>query len=142
MKDDRLRVPIDAPYLNAVGLAVICFARLEWDAVWCAEKIQPGYIHSVGKKMAGNIANDLIGLAAGHGDPAIVASLGTAAAEFKRLVDVRNAIMHANPGTSPSDEQRLFRHGSEWTIAMIDEAADAFVAAGSVLNHHHHHILL
>jgi len=141
MKDDRLRVPIDAPYLHALGLSMISFARFEWDAVGCIEKVQPGYIQTILKKTAGNIADDLIVLAASHADPVVVTSLGAGAAEFKRLVDVRNGLMHANPGTSSSGEQRLFRHGHEWTIAMIDDAADAFVAAASVLNHHHHHVL-
>lgn len=53
MKDDRLRVLIDAPYLSALGLATICFARLEWAAVRCCEKIQPGYTNTVGAKTAG-----------------------------------------------------------------------------------------
>lgn len=141
MKDDRLRIPIDGPYLHAVGLAMICFARLEWDAVWCCEKCQPGYVRRLGRKTAGEIATDLITRAARHADPLVAASLGAGAAEFNRLVGVRNGIMHANPGTAPSGKQRLFRHGNEWTIAMIDDAADAFVAAGSVLNHHHHNVL-
>lgn len=141
MKDDRLRVPIDAPYLSALGLATICFARLEWDAVWCCEKIQPGYTNTVGAKTAGQIANDLVALAASHSDPVIVASLGAAAAEFKRLVGVRNDLVHANPGTSTGGEQRLFRRGTEWTIVMVDDAADAFTAASFPLNHHHHHLL-
>ena len=141
MQDDRLRVPIDAPYLHAVGLAMICFARLEWDAVWCGEKIQPGYMQTVRKKTAGDIARDLITQAATHADPSVVTSLGAGGAEFKRLVNVRNDIVHANPGTSTSGEQRLFRSGKEWTIAMIDDAADAFVAAGTVLHHHHHNVL-
>lgn len=141
MQNDRLRVPIDGPYLKAVGLAMICFARLEWDAVWCCEKIQPEYIKTVGKKTAGKIATDLLALAAGYPDPAVVSSLNPGAAEFKRLVDLRNSIMHASLGTFSSKEQRLFRHGVELTIEMIDDASDAFVAAGGTLNHHHHHIL-
>jgi hypothetical protein len=141
MKDDRLRVPIDEPYLRSVGLAVICFARLEWDAVWCCEKIQPGYISGVGSKTAGQIANDLVGLAAGHPLPAVIASLGPPTAEFKRLVGRRNDLMHANPATAPNGDQRLFRKGAEWTIAMIDDVADEFVAAGGPLNHHHHNVL-
>lgn len=141
MSDDRLRVPTDAPYLHAIGLAMICFARLEWDAVWCSEKMRPGYIRTIGKKTAGRIADDLIKYAGTHTDPSVATSLGNAAAEFRRLVIVRNEIMHAKPGTSPTGKQRLFRNGTEWTIALIDDAADAFVVAGSVLNHHHHHIL-
>jgi hypothetical protein len=141
VKDDRLRVPIDEPYLHALGLATICFARLEWDAVWCCERAQPGYIQTVTTKTAGQIANDLIYLAANHPQPPIVASLGVAAAEFKRLVARRNDLVHSNPGTATSGEQRLFRRGAEWTIAMVGELADEFVAAGSPLNAHHHYLL-
>lgn len=141
MKDDRLRVPIDDPYLHAVGLAVICFARLEWDAVWCCEKITPGYLASVGTKTAGQIANDLVTRAAGHTDPAIVASLCAPAAEFKRLVGRRNDLMHANPATAQNGDQRLFRHGVEWTIAEVNDVADEFVAAGTPLNYHLHNVL-
>lgn len=141
MKDDRLRVPTDVPYLHAVGLATICFARLEWDAVWCCEKAQPGYINTVATKTAGQIANDLINIAAMHTEPSVVATLGAAATEFKRLVARRNDLVHANPGTASSGEQRLFRRGAEWTIRLVDELADEFVAAGAPLNHHHHNLL-
>ena len=141
MKNDRLRVPIGALYLRSVGLAMICFARLEWDAVWCCERIQSGYLQMVETKTAGQIANDLIGLAAAHPDPAIVTSLQPPAADFNRLVGKRNDLVHANPGTVPNGEQRLFRKGSEWTTAMVDDLADEFVAAGLLLNHHLHHLL-
>lgn len=141
MKDDRLRVPIDGPYRHAVGLATICFARLEWDAIWCCEKLMPGYIHTVATKTAGQIAKDLINRAANHPDPAIVASLGAAAVKFKRLVGRRNDLVHTNPGTASSGEQRLFRYGAEWTIPMVEDLADEFVAASSPLNHHLHYLL-
>lgn len=58
--DDRLRVPVDDPYVHAVGLATICFARLEWDAVWCCERMEVGYIGTLGRKTAGMIASDLV----------------------------------------------------------------------------------
>ena len=141
MKDDRLRVSTDEAYLHSVGLAIICFARLEWDAVWCCEKMQPGYLTTVSKKTAGQIANDLVGLAAVQSDPTVVASLEAPAAEFKRLVGMRNDLMHANPATAPNGDQRLFRRGAEWTIALVDDAADEFVAAAQPLNHHLHHVL-
>lgn len=141
MKDDRLRVPIDDPYLHALGLALVCFARLEWDAVGCCEKMRPGYTESLKRKTAGEIAADLVELAAAHSDPAIVASLSPAAIEFQRLAKIRNALMHAKPGTAPNGDQRLFRDGDEWTIAKIDDAADAFSANSCDLNKHLHHVL-
>jgi len=143
MKDDRLRVPIDEPYLYSVGLATICFARLEWDAVWCCEKLQPGYVQTIGteKKTAGRIATDLINLAAAHSDAAIKASLGHAAAEFKRLVGRRNDLLHANPSTAAGGDQRLIRNDSVWTIPMVNDLADEFVAASLPLNDHLHRLL-
>ena len=141
MKEDRLRVPIDDAYWHSVGLAMICFARLEWDAVWCCERMQPGYLNMVGTKTAGHIAKDLVALAAAHSDPTVVASLGPAAAEFKELVVKRNDLMHANPAKALNGDQRLFRKDAEWTIAMVDDAADKFVAAAQSLNHHQHHVL-
>jgi len=143
MADERLLVPIDEPYLHAVGLAAICFARLEWDAVWCCEKLQPGYIPTIKaeRKTAGRIAQDLIDLAARHPDETVNASLSEAASEFKRLTGRRNDLLHANLATSPEDEQRLVRDGLWWSIKDINEAADEFVRAARPLNHHLHRVL-
>jgi len=49
--------------------------------------------------------------------------------------------MHANPGTTGSGEQRLFRGGSEWSISMVEDLADEFATADIDLNHHYHVIL-
>lgn len=141
MKDERLRVPIDDAYLHAVGLATICFARLEWNAAWCCEKMQAGYLNTVGTKTAGQIANDLVTLAGVHPDPTVVASLGPLAAEYKRLVGKRNDLVHSNLGTATNGDQRLFRKGQEWTIDLVNEAADEFASASEPLNHHIHNVL-
>lgn len=141
MKGGRLRVPTDDAYFHSVGLAMICFARLEWDAVWCCEKITSGYLQTVGRKTAGQIAADLVKLASPHPNAAVVASLAGPAAEFKRLVVRRNDLMYANPATAPNGDQRLFRGSVEWTIADIDDLADEFAAAAGPLNHHLHHLL-
>jgi hypothetical protein len=42
--NDRMRIPQDSAYFHAIGLAAVAFARLEWDAVWCCERLQAGYI--------------------------------------------------------------------------------------------------
>lgn len=141
MKDERLRVPIDEAYLHAVGLATICFSRLEWNAAWCCEKMRAGYLNGVGTKTAGQIATDLVAMAAAHPDAAVVASLGLPAAEFKRLVGKRNDLVHANPGTAPDGDQRLFRNGEEWTFELVNDASDEFAAASVPLNHHIHFVL-
>jgi hypothetical protein len=141
VKDERIKVPIDASYLHAVGLATICFARLEWDAVWCCEKMRTDYLQCARTKTAGQIANDLVNFAAAHLNPEVVASLGPPAAKFRRLVGKRNDLVHANPGTAVHGDQRLFRNGVEWTIDLINGTADEFAAASRPLNYHIHHVL-
>ena len=42
MPDERLGMPIHPDYTSAIGLAVYCFASLEWNAVWYCEQIEPG----------------------------------------------------------------------------------------------------
>lgn len=136
MKDDRNRVAIDAPYASAVGLAAYCFATCEWNAVWCAEKLKPGYIHTIEakRKTAGVIASDLINLVNSVGDPTLKARLTAPAAEFQRLTSERNGLLHGNPATAANGDQRLFRHGAEWTIAAVDNFADQVTACLIELN--------
>ena len=141
MSDERLRIPIDDPYLHAAGLALICFARLEWSVVWCCEKLQSGYLETIQRKTAGVIANDIVDLTVAHVDPGISSNLSVPAAEFRTLVKRRNDLMHAKPGTASTGEQRLFREGTEWTIASIDALADEFAALDITLNDFFYRVL-
>lgn len=141
MIGDRLRVPIDEPYLHAVGLALISFARLEWDAVNCCEKLNQGYTRAVERKTAGKIAFDLVAFAKQHHDPRVVATLLPAAEEFQRLTGLRNDLVHAKPATDPGGKQRLFRSGTFWTIAMLNDLADEFTANSLELNRHFYKVL-
>ncbi len=134
MKDDRLRVPIDSVYVEALGRATYVFATLEWDAVWCCERMEPGYIRKLSRKTAGVIADDLVSLSKKRPSAQLRKDCLGPASEFKSLVEVRNGIVHGKPGTAPSGEQRLFRDGNAWTPAMINDAADSFAACSSLLN--------
>lgn len=133
MDGDRLRVVVDDEYTKALGLALFAFARLEWDAVWCIEKMSPGSIGSASERTAGGVAKELakhvgaLNLAVGH-------PLLSTVAEFESLVRVRNAICHGKPGTDVDGGQRLFRDGCPWTVERIAEAADAFSACQIKLN--------
>jgi len=98
-KDDRLRIPIDKPYLDAVGLAVISFARLEWMAVYVVQRIgenghnpatNPKYVGTVSAKTAGQIANDLLLAADGITDVALRNTVKLTAEKFKELTKRRN----------------------------------------------------
>jgi hypothetical protein len=134
MKDDRLGVPIDEPYIEALGRATYVFATLEWAAVWCCERMEAGYIQKLRKKTAGLIADDLVRLAETLPRAQIRMDCLGPANEFKHLVDIRNGIFHGKPGTASTGEQRLFKDGHPWTPVMINEAADEFAACRKSLD--------
>jgi hypothetical protein len=138
MKDDRLRVPFDKPYIEALGSAAYVFACLEWNAVWCCERMEAGYIRKLKKKTAGVIADDLVRLA-GKRTPvqSRIDCLGPAN-EFKRLVNLRNGIFHGKPGTASTGEQRLFKDGHPWMLTMITDAPDEFAKCSISLNALHY----
>lgn len=133
MKNDRLRVSFETEYVAAVGLAMFAFARLEWDAIWCIEKMNPNSIAVMSDRTAGGIAKELIKLVTQRALPAndkfvIVSN------DFKRLVDIRNAIAHGKPGTAHDGGQRLFRDGTPWTIEALNDASDEFTDCQVRLN--------
>lgn len=139
MKDDRLRISVDATYLTALGRAAYCFAYMEWAAVYCGEKLNSGYVGTVAIKTAGEIARDIAGSVSLIPDTSKQARCRTAVNEFRRLVDRRNDLVHANPATVGS-EQRLVRHGAPWQPTEIDDLADDFAACAIELNDLHHHV--
>ncbi|KFA27290.1 hypothetical protein FQK02_09665 [Xanthomonas vasicola] len=103
MTDDRLLIPQDPEYFAAMGLATIAFARLEWDAVWCCERMQPGYIGTIEekRKTAGKIASDLKAISAQWSEGRLVAHILPLAEEFGAVVEERNGLLHGKPGTAP-----------------------------------------
>jgi hypothetical protein len=133
LNNDRLRVPVDDEYSKAIGLAMFAFARLEWNAVWCIEKLAPGSIGPVSERTAGGVGKALAQQVAALGLP-VDHPLPKATVEYERLVKVRNGICHAKPGTDALGEQRLFREGVFWTIETINDAADDFTACEIKLN--------
>jgi transcriptional regulator with XRE-family HTH domain len=132
-RGDRLRVPVEPAYVSALGLAVFAFARLEWAAVWCCERIAPTSINNTLPRMAGDLADKFISLAATRPASPEQADLCDAAVEFKDLVRTRNALLHGKPGSTDAGAQRLFRDGLPWTVEMIEDAADAFTACNDRL---------
>lgn len=139
MKDDRLRVTLEQPYATALGVALFCFARMEWDAIYCCERMNVGYINSLGRKTAGVIATDLISLAETRSD---WPKFESRCLEFKRLVVTRNELLHGKPVSwGPANEQRLIHNGAPWTIEAVDDAADAFTACQIELNDFLHNTL-
>lgn len=134
MKNDRLLVPVAEGDLLALGRATYTFARLEWQVVWCMEKLTPGYVRQLGRKTAGNIADDFKKAVGVLTDPNLRAQLTPPADDFKRLVGERNGILHGKPGTASDGAQLLFRDGAAWTTTRLEDAADEFAGCERVLN--------
>ena len=134
MADKRFLVPIADDYVVALGRATYVFATLEWNAVWCCERLKSGFINRVGKKTAGNIADCLIKYVSEIDDESLKQTCVGPSNEFKRLSEVRNSLVHGIPGTSPDNVQCLFRYGVAWTIEMINDAADEFAICSEDLN--------
>lgn len=135
MKDDRFRCPVEKEYAEAIGLAAYTFARLEWQVVWCMEKIQPGSICKVVEEemTAGKIAKRFIEATRSMPRSKEREVLKEYAQKFMALVQIRNQIMHGKPCTSPTGDQRL--SGNDIIeIPTLETAADDFVECSDKLN--------
>lgn len=135
MNDDRLRQPIDADYMYALGTACFCFAICEWNAVYCAERIRPGSLRAFVKDelTAGRIAKKLMDLTRNMPKSVERGELVLAAKEFADLVTLRNSILHGKPCTGPSGAARLSAD-KVYEIPDLEAAADAFSACSIELN--------
>ncbi len=134
MKGARHRISVAPEYVVFLGQAAYIFATLEWNAVWCCERILPGYIRALSERTAGRIAEKFVELASTLPAGPDKDECCLAAEEFKQLVKQRNALLHAKPGTAPGGEQRLFRRGGAWSVTMIEDVADEFAASSLRLN--------
>ena len=141
MKNDRLKVSVRTDYAAALGLAVYCFALLEWNAIWCCERIQSGSMRNLSDRTAGRVADTLVHLVGTLDRSDKQVELSKAAADFRFLVGTRNNLVHAKPGTGSHEEQALFRHGDQWTLTELEAVADAFTACSLRLNDALHGLL-
>lgn len=134
MNGARLRVTLEPDYAAALGLALYCFATLEWNAVWCCERMEARSIEALEDRTAGRVADTLIHLSGRLPASADQADLNEAAERFRTLVATRNNLVHAKPGTDQHGKQALFRHGDQWTEAELADVADQFTACSMRLN--------
>ena len=137
MTDERNLVPVKSEYLFVLGQCLYCFARLEWDAAWCLEKLRAGFIaeRDLRKITAGTLANRLLAASLALSDQTVFRyNLLASAERFKELVDTRNKIFHGTPHTDAEGEQRLGAHGQTWTPQKIETASDLFTQCSLQLN--------
>jgi hypothetical protein len=133
MRDDRLRFVLDPAYAESLGRALFIFGALEWNIVWCCERIRNGYLRQVSKKAASTIASDFLKLSKTLPTD-IQLQCHEQAEEFQFLVGCRNGLVHAVPATAPNGAQWLCRDGKFWTPVDIDELADRFAACSITVN--------
>ncbi len=141
MNEERLRIAVHPNYTSALGLAVYCFASLEWNAVQCCERIERGSVDSLEDRTAGRVADTLLHLVKGLEPSEELLELERAAADFRFLVGTRNNLVHAKPGTAPDGAHVLLRHGDQWTLAELMSVADAFAACSFRLDRASHQLL-
>jgi len=134
--DERHRIPVDPEYAQALGRAAYCFAYCEWAAVWCAERLQDGYIGTIEeeKKTAGRIARELQCRANEANEAALRKELAEAADRFKNLTDERNDLFHAKPCTAEDGAQRLSGRTGKWTPEDIRDFANRVALCAITLN--------
>lgn len=136
MTDERKLVQLDGAYIAALGLAVFTFARCEWQAVWCCERIKPGALDKiVSKRMtAGQIAKHFADLVRNMPKSRKRGYLLGASKEFTAIVDMRDRIVHGKPCTALDGAQRLNDANGIIETHDLEAAADAFTSCANRLN--------
>lgn len=149
------RVPYDSQYTALVGTAVYVFAYYEWTVVYLIEQFKPGFVgrYCRGAPMSsGPVKKRLEAVLA---DPqtgyTVVAKseLEACAQEFARLIDKRNALIHAHPITDRDGSQILNYQASidrplpdmKWPIAEVESIIAEFDQAACSANELLHRLL-
>jgi hypothetical protein len=108
------RIPVSEEYCSLLGRAVYSFAYYEWIVIHTIEHFAPGYLREYidaanRPYTSGAVANRFIktineGATVGRD---ISKALNNEADRFKRLVQVRNRLIHAHPYTAAGGAQQL-----------------------------------
>lgn len=107
------RVPYDNNYTILVGTAVYIFAYYEWAIIYLIQQYKTGFVirYSRGTPMAsGAVRNELAAILANGATvygAVSKAELQACHDEFSRLIDKRNALIHAHPITDKDGSQIL-----------------------------------
>lgn len=121
-------------YAEALGLATYMFARLEWNVVWCCERLEKGSVSELQELTAGVIRKRFGKLVLSVADDGLREQLVKAADVFNPLVDLRNDLIHGTPISDPEHGQCLYGKTGSWSITRINQAADAFAECAIIFN--------
>ena len=122
-------IPANDQYLRELGRATYNFAYLEWAVVWLTGTIEPGFLSEAtthtAVQIAGRFTVAVEKVPASDCDQPELADL---ARNFRDLVKERNRLIHGNPFTAETGEQRLLYSGrlggKDWTEELIREFSD------------------
>ncbi|MBU0522711.1 MAG: hypothetical protein KKC24_23785 [Gammaproteobacteria bacterium] len=134
MSNERLQYRMETGYAEALGLAAYMFARLEWNVVWCCERLEEGSVSELQELTAGVVRRRFGKLVLAIADDELRDELVKAADVFNPLVDLRNDLIHGTPCTHPSYGQCLNGNTGAWSIDRINQAADAFAECAIIFN--------
>lgn len=138
------RVPIDEDYVTLVGAAVYLFAYYEWCLVWVVDSLRSGFVgeysrakkpitsgsfHTMFLKVVDDPTTDFTSVSKEE--------LVECAENFDRLIQFRNALIHAHPCTDAEGQILAYQSSTSkvisdkhWPvselqriIALFDEAA-------------------
>ena len=143
MTEQSELIPVAEDYLCALGRATYNFSYLEWGVIWLTETLQPRFLQMASSMTASNVAEKFSSAVEklDNTDPDKT-RLQILARNFSDLVPNRNSLMHGNPHTALSGEQRLLydgKHGrKDWTIDSIRDfssrTATASIEVGQLLH--------
>lgn len=151
----RIRTPYDPQYTALVGTAVYIFACYEWSIIYLIDQFKPGFVgrYSRGKPMtSGAVKKELQSIIK---DPNTSysdvpkAEIAACYDEFDKLVDLRNALIHAHPVTDYAGSQMLNYQTSvdrnipdmKWSESRIRSAIQEFDEAAHSANKLLHRLL-
>ena len=134
MTDQRLIYRMEDGYAEALGVAMYMFARLEWNVVWCCERLDKGSVSELQELTAGIIRKRLGKLITSVVEDGLREQLMKAAEVFNPLVDLRNDMIHGTPITDKQLGQCLKGKTGSWSIGRINQAADSFADCAILFN--------
>lgn len=151
----RTRVPYDPQYTALVGTAVYVFAYYEWAVIYLIQQFKPGFVsrYCRGAPMtSGGVRRELEEvITSPHTAYTAVtkAELEACFQEFARLIDKRNALIHAHPITDHDGSQILNYQARvdrplpdmKWPIAEVEAAIAEFDLAACAANELLHRLL-
>ena len=130
------RVPFDADYVTLLGTAVYLFSYYEWAIIYVVERLEPGFAPEYCRKhrrgmTSGDVSKRFMQAVKRYtGDKGVeTTELKFCGLTFDRLVQKRNALIHAHPITAGGGAQILNYQASpakqisdmKWEVASLEE---------------------